>query len=190
MRQHRKSVANDIVATRDRATTGRVPRAKWKETPGAPSLAHWGPFLAVRRDRIPAQRRGGHASDGSLALLRRCDTLNAYRAVGNDRELRIYAPPGSNRLIAGRPVRAHFASPVSLTDGSAIPDQERDGWRRSAFLKERGRVKVLVLVVSARDRDASACGRGFVGDAWGVVCCAPGFVDHGSGRLGCQAFLR
>jgi hypothetical protein len=68
-------------------------------------------------------------------------------------------------------------------------DQERVGERQTAFLKERGRVKVLVLVVSSAAGDAGARGSRAVVKV-GLSGCAPGLVDLGSGRLGCQAFLR
>jgi hypothetical protein len=59
----------------------------------------------------------------------------------------------------------------------------------SAFLKERGAVKVLVLVVRAADCYKGARGLRVAGGS-GLLCSAPGFVDRGEGRLGCRAFLR
>ena len=61
--------------------------------------------------------------------------------------------------------------------------------RRSAFLKEWGRVKVLVLVASARGREERASVPAIAVRS-GLSGNAPGLVDLGLGRLGCQAFLR
>jgi hypothetical protein len=59
------------------APAGRDPRSAL--------IAHWGPFLATKRDRIPARRGGGSASDRPLTLLPAIHlTLDAYRAVGTN----------------------------------------------------------------------------------------------------------
>ena len=65
----------------------------------------------------------------------------------------------------------------------------RVGERRTAFLKEWGCVKVLVLVASAHDHEQSALDPAIVVSV-GLSGYAPGFVDLDEGRLGCQAFLR
>ena len=61
--------------------------------------------------------------------------------------------------------------------------------RISAFLKEWGRVKALVLVVSSGECDAGALDPG-VARACGVVVFGTRVRRSQEGRLGCQAFLR
>jgi hypothetical protein len=70
-----------------------------------------------------------------------------------------------------------------LVDGERSPIEHR-----SAFLKERGRVKVLVLVVSSVRADAARMVVGM--RSWLVVGFRTRVRRSEVGRLGCRAFLR